>query len=147
MLLWLLVLVVVSTMVINCMYSTFGYSIKTLIHDFVALQKGVKRTNHNQDGISLLMWDFSLFVSIVLVVIDCIEQAVDGEVIEELDGNQKATKILPFVVFEDLIMVSFLLIANSLFVAVQRGDYIAPAFDYVSYNTLSRLLRLFISEP
>eukprot|EP01084_Bolivina_argentea_P287588 493490_1 len=146
MLLWHLVLVVVSTLVINCMYSTIGYSIKTLIHDVVALQKGVKRTNHNQDGISLLMWDFTLFVSMVFVVIDCIEQAVDGAVIEELDGNQKATIILPFVVFEALIRVSFLLIAHSLFVAVQRGDYIAPAFDYVSNNTLSILFHLLISK-
>eukprot|EP01083_Nonionella_stella_P313627 1126725_1 len=154
MLLWHLVLVVVSTLVINCMYSTIGYSIKTLIHDVVALQKGVKRTNHNQDGISLLMWDFTLFVSTVCVAIDCIEQAVDGAVIEELDGNQKATIsrlnlliiLLPFVVFEALIRVSFLLIAHSLFVAVQRGDYIAPAFDYVSNNTLSIVFHLLISK-
>eukprot|EP01083_Nonionella_stella_P165541 550939_1 len=85
-------------------------------------------------------------LSMVFVVIDCIEQAVDGAVIEELDGNQKATIILPFVVFEALIRVSFLLIAHSLFVAVQRGDYIAPAFDYVSNNTLSIVFHLLISK-
>eukprot|EP01083_Nonionella_stella_P271970 922033_1 len=157
MLLWHLVLVVVSTLVINCMYSTIGYSIKTLIHDVVALQKGVKRMNYNQDGISLLMWDFTLFVSTVCVAIDCIEHSVDGAVIKEVDGNRKAEiKPLPLNIWSillnyigsitALIRVSTLLIAHSLFVAVQRGDYIAPAFDYVSNNTLSILFHLLISK-
>eukprot|EP01083_Nonionella_stella_P165540 550931_1 len=157
MLLWHLVLVVVSTLVINCMYSTIGYSIKTLIHDVVALQKGVKRMNYNQDGISLLMWDFTLFVSTVCVAIDCIEHSVDGAVIKEVDGNRKAEiKPLPLNIWSillnyigsitALIRVSTLLIAHSLFVAVQRGDYIAPAFDYVSNNTLSIVFHLLISK-
>eukprot|EP01084_Bolivina_argentea_P287589 493494_1 len=90
MLLWHLVLVVVSTLVINCMYSTIGYSIKTLIHDVVALQKGVKRMNYNQDGISLLMWDFTLLFT-VLVLIDWMKQTLNkGVTIKEFDGIQRA---------------------------------------------------------
>eukprot|EP01083_Nonionella_stella_P154898 499660_1 len=129
-------------MFINNMYSTIGYSIKTLIHVFVALQKGVNRMNYNQYGISLLMWDFKLFVSTVCVAIDCIEHLVDGAVIKEVDGNRKAgIKPLPLNIWSilinyigsitALIMVSTLLIAHSLFVAVQRGDYIIPAFYYL----------------
>eukprot|EP01083_Nonionella_stella_P165542 550941_1 len=41
---------------------------------------------------------------------------------------------------------SALLIAHSLFVAIQRGDYIIPAFDYVSNNTLSIVFHLLISK-
>eukprot|EP01083_Nonionella_stella_P159363 519787_1 len=45
-----------------------------------------------------------------------------------------------------LIRVSIPLIAYSLFVAVQRDDYIAPVFDHVSNNTLSIVFHLLISK-
>eukprot|EP01083_Nonionella_stella_P313626 1126722_1 len=191
MLLWHLVLVVVSTLVINCMYSTIGYSIKTLIHDVVALQKGVKRTNHNQDGISLLMWDFTLLFT-VLVLIDWMKQTLNkGVTIKEFDGIQRAecklsgstdqpqnemepcrahvdwinersgprnhissdrkdsfklNNVLQSLYQTALIRVSIPLIAYSLFVAVQRDDYIAPVFEHVSNNTLSIVFHLLISK-
>eukprot|EP01084_Bolivina_argentea_P042307 78025_1 len=75
---WRLTLLFVLMLIVDCMNRTIDHSIKAIL-----------RMSYNQNGISLLMWNFTLFVSKEFAVIDCLEQAVRSGPRNHINGDSK----------------------------------------------------------